>query len=307
MPARKSRRSNEELKPPAVEEWDFSDCPDDELESCCYYEYSRERDDVKAQVAGLRDPNRQPHHPYPGDAVYYQNLWFTTFFRLFAEFPDTPWLKIPPGDRHARLKECAKWDSPFMSVGPERLQNDEDVYPYFPDDVGAFDVHSVHAVEVDWKASNDAIKKAFEQWLIENRPPYAVHLDQTGRVSDRELLKYLGAYRLLQDAENNWETANEWAAKFGQGTMWTPRYSDKRAWERPKRQAKEMINKGVTLTPAAFLIQKLDFSKLNRAEEARAKIMIGQMERAEVRKFDQEKLDARMAEVIRKVQQELGA
>ena len=229
MLGRKSKRSTTDMKPPAIEEWDFSHCPEDELKDCVRYEYSREREEVRARVAKLRDPKHISDNPYPGDAVYYYDQWFSTFFRLFAEFPGTPWLKIKPADRRARVKECAKWDSPFMSVYPERLQNDDDLYPCFPMDVGASVVHSVHAVEVDWTASNDALKKAFDQWLIDNRPKHDIQLDQTGRVSDRELLKYLGAYRLLRDAANDWETANTWADELGHGTRWTPRYSDGRA------------------------------------------------------------------------------
>lgn len=306
MTTRKSKRPGNELKPSVVEEWDFSDCPEDELELCCHYEYSRERDGVKAQVAKLRDPEHQPNRPYPGDAAYYQEQWFTKFFGLFNEFPDKPWLAISAADRYARVKQCARWDTPFLSVCPERLENDEGVYPYFPMDVGTFVVHSVHAVEVDWTASNDALKKAFDQWLTDNRPRYATHLDQTGRVSDRELLKYLGAYRLLRCAENQWEIAKGWAEKFGRGTDWTPLYSDERAYKRAKGQAKHLIEKGVALTPAASLIQKLELSKLAAVEKARAAVRISQMKRGEIRKLNQQKAEAALAEILKNFQREEG-
>jgi len=305
MPVRKSAQTATTLKPSTVEEWDFSHCPDEELEHCCYYEYARDSDKIKAQVTQLRSSVYQhPSGLYPGDADFYQDRWFRTFFGLFSEFPDTPWLRIPSALRQQRCTECRKWDAPFMSVYPERLLNQEEVYPYFPTDTGTFSLHSVHVVEVDWSASKHALKRAFEKWLDLNDPTAEAHLDQTGRVSDHELLKYLGAYRLLRDAKNKWELADAWAEKFGLNTKWTPRYSDERGWKRAKQHARKMINEGVALTPAASLINKLNFSKLSATEKARVKVRIAQMKRAEIRKLGKQKADAALTEIMHKVEQE---
>lgn len=102
-------------------------------------------------------------------------------------------------------------------------------------------------------------------------------------------MKYLGAYRLLRDANNKWALADQWAEKLGHGTEWTPRYSDGRAWDRPNKKAKKMIETGVTRTPATSLINKLDFSKLSAPQRARVKIQIAQMKRAEIRKLGKQK------------------
>jgi hypothetical protein len=287
---------------PNVEEWDFSSCPEDEIEYCCYYEYARENGDIKKKVAALRATGAGEPRLFPGDAAYYQNHWFNTFFSLFVEFPDTPWLKVGAAVRYKRCKECYKFDAPFMDVFPERLANDQEAYPYFPEDVGSMSLHSVHAVEIDWTASNDAIKRAFDQWLEASRPSAEAHWDQTGRVTDRELLKYLGAFRLLRNAGNDWTLASSWSQKYGNGTAWTPAYSDERAYKRAKQHAKKIIADGIPLTPSASLINKLDFSKLSPAKRARVKVQIMQMKRAEIRKLGKQKGEAALAEILGKLE-----
>src|SRR5215210_1529817 len=108
--------------PPSVQEWDFTDCPKDELSYCCYYEYARESERIRELVNTLRASTVDPDISlYPGDLIYYETQWFKTFFRQLHEFPATPWLKINPNKRRTVWQFCQRWEEPFFSIEPLRL------------------------------------------------------------------------------------------------------------------------------------------------------------------------------------------
>jgi hypothetical protein len=283
---------------PIVREWDFSECADDEIEFCCFYEYARESEATIKRVTSYRLKGAWETDLYPGDAEYYRTNWFLSFFRHLVEFPDKPWLVLKPQKRKRICAECREWEGSFISVDPERLNNGDDApYPYFPTDTGSLSLHSVHAVEIDWTESLDAIKKAFAQWLQKNQPTSELIWEKRGRVSDRELLKYLGALRLLR-AFHDWQKADEYAAAKGSGTKWTPSYIDHAGWIRARKKATEMIQNGFVFSPAAALIRKLDLSKLDSSVKARAKVLISQLERSEVRRLMQQKAGSALAELL---------
>src|SRR5687767_5614694 len=94
---------------PAPEEWDFSECPDEEVEDCCFYEYARESEGTRRRVEQIRAEPPRFAGLHPGDWAYYEDKWFRTFFGSFVEFPDSPWLRIEAGKRSERLKECARY------------------------------------------------------------------------------------------------------------------------------------------------------------------------------------------------------
>ena len=104
---------------------------------------------------------------------------------------------------------CVQIEGPFVPVGPERYINEEGQYPYFPPDLGSYELRSVHAVEVDWLASDEAILTAFARWPHVNRPANDVILEGRGRGGTRELLKFLAAYRLMRHYGNDWIAADE--------------------------------------------------------------------------------------------------
>lgn len=277
-----------------VQAWDFSDCPDEQAESCCYYEYARESEPTKKKVTRLRSSGPWKSGLYPGDWMYYEEEWFLTFFESFPEYPEKPWLQIDPARRQERLKRCAVYEGPFQSVGPERIPADEDIpVPYFPNDVGAISLHSVHVVEIDWTASDDAIQRKFKQWLADIRPTKELIWGKRGRVSDRELLKFLGTWRLLRAFDGDWDRAADWVKTHGRGTKWSPFYAEQSGWIRASKNAESMMAHGQMPNPAASLIYKLNLSELNARERARASAFIGQMDRTALRRL--KKMDAQEA------------
>lgn len=267
-----------------VEDWDFSDCPAEQLEYCCYYEYARESDGTKERVALLR--NRQlPTGLYPGDWEYYQLKWFSEFFSALEQFPETPWLRVSKKTREAVVSKCSTLEGPFMTVDPERVSLERDApYPYEPADVGVLALHTVYTVEVDWTASDDEIFRKFKAWLAESRPTDELVFEKRGRTADGELLKFLGTLRLLRAFGDDWRKAQDWAQEHGRG-KWTPSYSDQSGWLRACKKARNAIAPGTVLTPLASLIKKLDETELDRREKAKAKVLIALAERAEQRRL----------------------
>src|SRR4051794_27253921 len=106
-------------------EWDFSECPDEEIEACFLYEYARECGDIIADVAfhSHRVPKDQrgtdlPGHPPPPKptrsddgfkalCVNLSCLWF-----LADHFPAKPWSAIPRAERDEfRTLHLYQWKS----------------------------------------------------------------------------------------------------------------------------------------------------------------------------------------------------
>ncbi len=287
MPARSAKRPSAPVPPPVKEEWDFRSCSDRELACCCYYEYARMDDKIKERVARLAASGDWGFGLFPGDADYYPDAWFRNFFRRLPGFPELPWLKIEQAKRQDARETCEQIEGPFVSVGPERYFNEEEQYPYFPPDVGQYGLRSVHAVEVDWTASDDAILAAFIRWRDINRPANDVILEGRGRGGARELLKFLGAYRLMQHFDNDAVAASEWvdehAPALGEGKKsdGVPRYRDEPAWRKAAQKAKRMIDKGIWLTPTGMLEGKLKASNMSAVQGARVAVSIEQAKRAE--------------------------
>ena len=287
MPNRKSTRRAKVVAPNPVEEWNFNGCPDDELACCCYYEYARMDNKIRAQVAHLRASGHWGLGLYPGDADYYPDAWFRNFFRRLPEFPDVAWLKIDQHKRRAARLACERIEGPFVSVDPNRYFNEEEQYPYYPLDVGTFGLRSVHAVEIDWTASDEAILTAFAKWRDANRPSHAVILESRGRGGARELLKFLGAYRLMRSFENDSVGAADWVAERGpepvkgKKTDMVPRYGDESAWRKAAGKAKRIITKGIGLSPAGMLEGKLKATNLPVVQQARLAVAIAQAKKAD--------------------------
>ncbi len=268
------------IKGPKIEEWDFSDCPNGEVEYCCYYEYARESEGIRQRVAAKRASIASPFTLYPGDLVYYETEWFEAFFEKLPEFPDVPWLSIKPNIRKAACDSCREWEGPFQSVSPERLPVEEDSPPvHYPTDVGALSLHTVHTVEVDWTATDDAIELRFRQWVKDNRPTAELIWEKRGRVTDRELLKFLGASRLLGHFHNKWDDVVNWVEEHGRGTIHTPNYSDQSGWLRASKKAKSLMKQSVVLSPAASLQTKLDLSGMGAVEEERVRVLKSHLDR----------------------------
>lgn len=313
MRVRKLRRLNDVQESLPDEEWNFSRCSDQELVYCCYYEYARMDDKLKTRVAQLSTSGSWGLGFFPGDSVYYPDAWFRNFFRRLPSFPDLPWLKTKESHRREACSVCEQIQGPFVSVGPERYFNEEKQYPYFPPDVGPFELRSVHAVEVDWTASDDAILAAFIRWRDVNRPAKDVVLESRGRGGARELLKFLGAYRLMHRFGNNSVLAADWvdnhaptAKTEGRKADGVPRYSDEANWRKAAQKAKRIIDKGIWLTPAGMLEGKLKASNMSTVQQARVKISIEQAKRADRGQETAREAEQMLDKAKKAVMQELG-
>lgn len=265
-------------------EWDFTNCPEDEREYCRRYEFARHDDGVKKEIAEWRKNDRWRSGLSPEHWDFYTEKATLTFFRLFPEFPDTPWLKIPATDRKKRCAECRLLEGPFLEVSPERIDPDAD-YPYFPPDTGFLTPHRVYVVEINFSASKDAIKKAFERWLDSVHKSTELVKESRGGLTDADVLKALGAYRLSKHFGGDWEKAAEHSAdclKNGERL-----YKLQSEWIKARRKVEKFMANGVTPAPTASLLARLDLSKLSSDERVLVKVHIMKnVGRAEARRLN---------------------
>src|SRR5947209_2102888 len=105
MTARKSISKGSKPESITPEEWDFSKCVPDELGYCRFYEYARHDEELKKEIAERRAADLWNSGFSPEHWAYYEKRWLLTFFKLFREFPGTPWLKIPAAERKKRCNQ----------------------------------------------------------------------------------------------------------------------------------------------------------------------------------------------------------
>ncbi len=89
-----------------AEDWDFSKCPTSEIHVCKIYEYAREPEAqaLQAKIAGWRETGFDGFDQHPGPEGDFELYWQKNFFRLFPEFPNTPWLNLRQADVTDRLR-----------------------------------------------------------------------------------------------------------------------------------------------------------------------------------------------------------
>jgi len=281
-------------EPIALERWDFSSCPEDERDYCRYYEFACHDEPLKAEVAARRASGAWSSGLSPADWQYYELRSKLTFFRLFTEFPDTPWLKIPRKERSKRCVECRLLDGPFLIVSPERIDQDE-TYPYSPSDVGNFTVHSVFAAEIDWSYSKTAIVESFKRWLDSAHPNGEMVVENRGGVEDADLLKVLGAYRLLKHF-GDWEKARQWSMEKSKDGK--PVYVGQSEWIKARRKAEQFVSHGVAPSAKASLMSRLDMKALSRQERVAMKVHVSMnVDRQEARRLNQLAADELLAKL----------
>ena len=277
-------------------EWDFSTCPKDEMDYCRFYEFARYNDELKAEIARRRTDDNWRSGLSPEDWAFYGMRAKLGFFRLFPEFPDRPWLEIKEGDRRKRCAECRILDGPFVVVAPDRL-DPADGYPCVPTDVGTRTIHHVYAVEIDLTASREAIKQSFERWIDSVHQNREIVVKKQGGLTDADLLKALGAYRLLAHFEGKWKEAADWSQKNRRDNE--PLYSDQPEWIKARKKADKFISAGVAPSPAAVVLARLDLSKLERPERAAVKVHLAmKVDRAEARRLGKLKADKALTEIL---------
>ena len=87
------------------EKWDFSTCPDEELADCWFYEFKSESTYARQEILAWRQTCNAK--------TFDEFLWLARgtltwakygrqFYALCPEWPDAPYLSIPPAERKRR-------------------------------------------------------------------------------------------------------------------------------------------------------------------------------------------------------------
>jgi len=260
------------------------------------YEFARHDDLLKKEIANRYAKNDWRTGLSPEHWDFYISRAKLTFFKLFPEFPEKPWLKIRAKDRKTRCEECRLLAGPFFLVSPERIDRDEH-YPYAPTDVGVDSFHHVYAVEIDLSASKEAIIQSFERWIASVHKGREIVREKRGGVTEADLLKALGAFRLLRHFEGDWEKAAEWSANSNDEE--TPLYSGQSEWIKARKKVEKFMNQGIPPSPVASLVDRLDWSGLTPRERAIVKVHIAtEIDRAEARRLNQLSADKALLKLL---------
>ena len=86
-------------------EWDFTDCPKEELRWCDVYEHARQSAKHISEVESMR---RDGHWSQTTLASFIDDRYARVgqkLFELFTEFPEAPFLMIDPKSRAVRCQE----------------------------------------------------------------------------------------------------------------------------------------------------------------------------------------------------------
>jgi len=213
-------------KPPLPDhDWDFHECPPEELYPCLLYEYARESEPFKTWFA--QSPSQTSVMLGTWDAVPY------SLRRDAAEFPSKPWLDIPPNRRASVIESNYRMGETTFERAVVMVE-----HPVEPDT--GFERLMV---EIHWNWPDSKILEDFKDFLRRNRPrPESVNYGGAkffgrGKTPDfRASLKKLGALRLLRLM-----TASE-AENYSQEHAGESLYQNESDWSEAKKSAIEFVN-----------------------------------------------------------------
>ena len=201
MTAKKQRRKEEPIILPK-EEWHFEQCPEEEIESCYFFEYSREC-------------ARQREGRPGGDGLQYFRQENTT---PEMDFPNIPYLMLDPEVRRRRPRDEIMEPETDETESPEDTEyrrkhaevQEEKAVKYLE---VWHDYNPIHATKeppnwgniwtigIDWKHSNKKLADDFRGFIELIRPKHRVAEEARGKKplsAKLSKLKQLGAYRLLE-------------------------------------------------------------------------------------------------------------
>jgi hypothetical protein len=232
------------------DEWDFSTCPEEQLEACYFYEFARECPHaISAARAAHLSPKEivaacGPEHAFSlaGSVV--------DLFKDCPEFPHTPFLSIPKSVRERRIANLCKPAPLIQADLPSLIRQHQNKVPrrkaigktlnYLG---GQGDIAGFF---IDWRKSDEQLIQGFRQWLKTNRPLTAPAIVKKGKGSSQEQrrkdLKALGAWRLLK--RMRWEDAYNYTCEVLRNKHGQPQglfSSHALAWERARKDAEKAI------------------------------------------------------------------
>ncbi len=246
----------------AHEEWDFSECPDEQLTACHEYEIWREDKSFQVQArthrAALGDPTfeqllaRWEHWQAPksiaeadaADFFFYgpKCSWW------LDEFPNEPFLCVPPAKRSAFADEEGNWGAiawdffELLNEFPELAEQaggDDPPLSWFGRPVmnGS---RTAGAFLIDWRRNDDELVRHFKAWLEDFRNKDILIRETRGAGSKvrklRKELKALGAWRLLEKMP--WSEAYLVTQEHLTKGLFSNHES---AWRRARRVAENLI------------------------------------------------------------------
>ena len=219
-----------ERNAPGRPEWDFSECPQQELVPCYLYEFARSSAPFLAGLKRFIDEEDPERNGRVGLGIWGDIYDLRTSCR---HFPVVPWLSLTPDQKGTVFRRISLGDRAFRGEGYGVFR------PGFESSWGGEQI----GVEICWGAPITRIISDFTTWAKarhrerrQEMDPKAIwHLDQGRTPRWRDLLKCLGAWRLLR-----WGTA-DCVATYTQRIMGDPLYRDHDSFHRAKRTAEEHI------------------------------------------------------------------
>lgn len=236
------------------EDWDFTACDDWQRRACLEYELCRESVHVRAKAGQFRKQ-------YPAAAI--ENRWLGACALhglpsavLIPDFPRLPWLCLP---RDQRAKWIVETQNVWLPRDDKKRQRMIETKDFQADKIMALDetavknlqvdgviqdarfdydaepLQSFHVFKVNWRYSNLQLKEQFARWLENRRPEDAKPVEKRGGTSNAEILKVIGARRLLL------AYGMDKAEAITFDVLGKPLYSGASAWSRAKHAAEKAI------------------------------------------------------------------
>ena len=240
----------------ACEEWDFSDCPDEQLDACRNYEFGRESENIRERVrlhrAALGNPTFEKFLAWhngdgPPESITNAEWEAVCFFfpgivcwEWLDEFPRIPFLRVPAVRREVFAVEKGRW-SAITENFSEMLKH----YPQLREQTGEMAIRvsedtTAAAFEINWTRSDDELVRHFKDWLKTFRKKPDSIREMRGAGSEprqlRKDLKHLGTWRLLN--KMSWEAAYELTRERLKKGLWCNRPE---VWTRGLRAAEKLL------------------------------------------------------------------
>jgi hypothetical protein len=103
-------------------------------------------------------------------------------------------------------------------------------------------------VKLNWARSDRKLKADFAEWLKENRPHdrqpfHKMREDDSRRTTERELLKALGALRLLRHFRGDWRAAADYTSGYCKDKRgnFKPLYAEQSEWHDAEKRAQKAL------------------------------------------------------------------
>ena len=225
------------------EKWDFSKCPDEELADCWLYELKSESPYARQKIASWRqtcNAKTFDEFLYLARGTLNWAKYGQQFYALCPEWPDAPYLSIPPAERKRRMKllfpdetKSRAAELKFPLAVPGELSRDE--VDFILELLGEREPVKSFPLLRDWPHKSDReVLREVARWLKNNRKG-----KPKPNVSRRYLcadLKALGAHRILEATGGDWSNAPQ-----------IYRYQSE--WIKAGARAKRLLRRIDTLNP----------------------------------------------------------